>query len=124
MPQKFRLMPVIAAVMIVATGDAVAQGSGTYTFRLTASKSNVGSCKALDASMSRQHTLTVSGDKAVLRSGGGIDDDLKVAGAGVYRTDFRLGRVGLVVVANVAQSPRTLVVTEPREGCKWSGEVP
>ena len=124
MPARFGLMSVIATVAVLLTGNAVAQGPATYTFRLTASKSNVGTCKALDASMSREHTLTVSGDKAVIKSSGGVDDDLKPAGPGVYRTDFRLAGVGLVIVANVAQSPRTLVVTEPREGCKWSGEVP
>lgn len=124
MTARLGLDGVIAVSMILAAGSALAQEPATYAFRLTASKSNVGTCKALDANMSRVHTLTVSGDKAVIASSGGVDDDMKAAGAGIYRTDFRLGRVGLVVVANVAKSPRTLVVTEPREGCRWSGEVP
>lgn len=124
MPVASRLTSAIAMVMALAGGSALAQQPATYSFRLSASSSNLGTCKELDASMSREHTLTVAGDKAVVKSNGGIDDDLKPAGAGLYRTEFRLGRVTLAVVADVSKSPRTLVVTEPREGCRWSGEAP
>jgi hypothetical protein len=102
--------------------DSVAQQTATYAFRLAPNPSNVGTCNRLDASMSREHTLTVTGDKAAVKSAGGINDNLKPDGAGVYRTEFRHAGVTLVVVANTAQSPRTLVVTEPRAGCKWNGE--
>jgi hypothetical protein len=113
-----------AAVLLVVAGDAVAQQPATYTFRLAKSPSNVGVCNGLDSSMGRQHTVTVSGDRAEIRSSGGIDDTLKPGGPGVWKTDFELGRVRLVVVADLSKSPRTLVVTAPRDGCRWSGESP
>ena len=122
MPGKLALSVVAAAVLL--HGGAAGQQSATYTFRLVANPSNLGTCKGLDASMSREHTLTVTGNQAVIKSNGGIDDNLKPAGPGTWRTDFSLARVRLVVVADVSKSPRTLVVTEPREGCRWSGQAP
>ncbi|QQS12054.1 MAG: hypothetical protein IPK81_21435 [Rhodospirillales bacterium] len=113
---------VIAGVLFA--GGAMAQQSGTYTFRLAANPANVGVCNALDAALSREHTVTVAADKAAIKSSGGITDDMKATGAGVYRTEFELGRVRLVVVADTSKTPRTLLVTEPREGCKWSGTTP
>jgi hypothetical protein len=109
---------------LLVGGSAAAQQPATYEFRLAAGSRNVGVCNRLDAAMSRVHTVTVTGDKAVVKSSGGIDDNLKPAGAGIWRTDFELSRVHLVVVADLSKSPRTLVVTEPREGCRWSGETP
>ncbi len=111
----------LAAVLVSFSSEA--QQTATYAFRLAPNSSNVGTCNRLDASMSREHTLTVTGDKAVVKSAGGVNDNLKPDGAGVYRTEFRHAGVTLAVVANVAQSPRTLVVTEPRAGCRWSGEA-
>lgn len=122
MPARSWMFMAIASVLV--GGSAAAQQPATYTFRLAKNASNVGVCNGMDASMSREHTVTVTGDKAVVKSSGGIDDDLKPAGAGIWRTEFELGRVRLVVVANLSTSPRTLVVTEPREGCRWSGQTP
>ena len=93
----------IIVLAIAGAGSALARQPATYTFRLTASPSNVGTCKSLDASRSRPHTLTVTGNAAVVKSNGGIDDDLKLIGPGLYRTDFRLARVALVVVADLVE---------------------
>ena len=112
-----------AIVIVLAGGTASAQ-QPSHVFRLTKSPSNVGACMALDAFMSREHTITVMGDKAVLKFPGGNDEDMKQVSAGTYRTELSLGRVTVEFVADVSRSPKTLVVREPREGCGWTGEAP
>ena len=43
---------------------------------------------------------------------------------GIYSTNFSLGSTTLQVVANASTSPKTLAVTEPRLGCRWSAVAP
>ena len=116
-------LSISAVVVILAGSAAMAQQQG-HVFRLTKNPSNVGVCSALDAAMSREHTVTVMGDKAVLKFPGGNDEDMKQVSAGTYRTELELGRVKVEFVADVSKSPKTLVVREPREGCRWTGEAP
>jgi hypothetical protein len=112
-----------AAVTLLAGGFVAAQ-QPSHTFRLTRSPSNTGVCAGLDAAMSREHTVTVMGDKAVLKFPGGNDEDMKQVSAGTYRTELELARVKVEFVADLSRSPKTLVVREPREGCRWTGEGP
>ncbi|TXL81532.1 hypothetical protein FHP25_03110 [Vineibacter terrae] len=119
MRQTYALLAVAAALL---TGTAAAQQPAT--FRLTKSPSNTGVCNGLDAAMSREHTVTPAGDKAVLKFPGGNDEDMKQVTPGTYRTELELGRVKVEFVADLSKTPKTLVVREPREGCRWTGEAP
>lgn len=112
------------AVLVILTSSSLAAQEPGHVFRLTKSPSNVGTCAALDATMSREHTVTVTGDKAMLKFPGGVDEPMNQVSAGTYRTQLELGRVTVEYVADVSKSPKTLVVREPREGCRWTGEAP
>ncbi len=114
----------IPAIAVILTGGIAAAQQPGHVFRLSKSPSNVGTCAALDAAMSREHTVTVTGDKAVLKFPGGIDEPMTQVTAGTYRAEMELGRVKVEFVADVSKSPKTLVVREPREGCRWTGEAP
>jgi hypothetical protein len=91
------------------------------TFRLEKNERNPGSCMALDATLSRQHTVTIVGDTAVVKSAGGIDDVAKQVSPGVYRTKLSVSGATLDIVFDVSTSPKTLSATEAKLGCKWSG---
>ncbi len=93
-------------------------------FRAVAAKGNPSGCVSLDASLSRLHTITLMGDKAILKSSGGINDTLKQIAPRVYKTTFSLGGVKLDVVADASKAPKTLQVTEASRGCHWNAVAP
>jgi hypothetical protein len=104
-------------------GMLSAQGNAQETpieFRMVAAKNNMSSCKSYDASLSRVHTLTVMGDKAIIKSAGGIDDTMKQTSPKVYKTTANLGGLKFEVVADASKKPGTLEVTKPSDGCRWS----
>jgi hypothetical protein len=113
-----------AALLLGLSGAAALAQTESVDFRLTPSKSNPTSCTTLDASLSRVHTVTLMGEKAHIKSAGGVNDDLKAAGAQVYKTNFSLGGVTLQVTANAGAKPRSLQVVEPKLGCKWDAITP
>lgn len=108
----------IATTSLAAAADAGAQ-QAPIQFRVTPAKGNPTGCTSLDASLSRLHTITLAGERAELKSAGGINDTLKQTAPNVYRTTFRLGGVTLDVVADASTAPRTLSVAEPKRGCRW-----
>jgi hypothetical protein len=93
-------------------------------FRLAPAKSNPVGCTALDADLSRVHTVTKTGDKATIKSAGGIDDTMKQNTPNVYTTVLSLGGTKLDVVADASVTPRTLTVTEAQRGYKWNAIAP
>ena len=113
----------IVALTMAATASAGAQ-QPPIAFRVTPAQGNPTGCTSLDAALSRVHTMTLTDDKAVLKSAGGIDDTLKQTAPGVYKTTFRLGGVTLDVVADASKAPRTLSVVEAKRGCHWNAVAP
>ena len=113
----------IGVLTAILAGTAGAQGA-PIEFRLTADKANPAGCTSLDASLSRVHTVTVTGDKALLKSAGGINDTLKQTSPGIYKTTFSLAGVRLDVVADAAKTPRSLSVVEAQRSCKWNAVAP
>lgn len=105
------------------SAQAVAQGA-PVEFRMVAAQGNPSGCRTLDASMSRVHTVTVTGDKAALKSSGGINDTLKQTQPGIYKTTFSLSGARLEIVANTTVSPKTLEAVEPKIGCHWNAVAP
>lgn len=91
---------------------------------MVAAKGNPSACTTLDASMSRVHSVTVTGDKAALKSSGGINDTLKQTQPKVYKTTFALSGARLEIVADTAATPKTLEAVEPKLGCRWSAVAP
>ena len=85
---------------------------------------NPAGCRRFDAALSRVHTFTGSGATASLTSAGGISTTLSQTEPGIYTTDFSLGGTTLRVVANATSTPKSLNVTEPRLGCRWSAIAP
>jgi len=113
-----------ASLLLALSGPAALAQSESVDFRLVASKSNPMACNNLDASLSRVHTVTLTGEKAHIKSAGGVNDDMKLAAPKVYKTSFSLGGVTLQVTADAGAKPRSLQVAEPKLGCKWDAITP
>jgi hypothetical protein len=122
------LKPFCAAVVAASlaglfSAEAAAQDAAIQ-FRVVATDRNPSACKQFDAALSRVHTFTATGDSASLRSAGGITSNMAQTTPRVYTTNFSLGGTTLNVVADASKSPKTLVVTEPRLGCRWNAVAP
>jgi hypothetical protein len=89
-------------------------------FRMIASKDNPSTCKNYDTSLSRVHALTMMGDRAIIKSSGGIDDTLKQTAPKVYKTTVSMGGVKFEVVVDASKNPLTVEVVKPSDGCRWS----
>jgi hypothetical protein len=109
-----------ASLIGLVVAAAVNAQTAPIEFRVVPAKGNPSGCTNLDASLSRVHTITLMGDKALLKSSGGINDTLKQTSPDIYKTRFSLGGVNLDVVADAGANPRTLQVTEASRGCHWN----
>ena len=111
---------VITAAFLVALSTSLARAQNApIEFRMAAADTNLSGCRTLDAQLSRVHSVTLQGDKALLKLAGGINETLKQTTPAVYTTVFTLSGVRLDVVADASKSPRTLVVLEKNRGCRW-----
>jgi len=106
-----------------ASATSVATPGTAIEFRVVPERNPAG-CTRFDAALSRVHTFRAAGDTASLTSAGGITSNMTQTSPGVYTTDFSMGGTTLRVVANAASSPKSLTVTEPRLGCRWSAVAP
>lgn len=102
---------------------AVAQGA-PIEFRVVATDRNPSSCQQWDAALSRVHTFTQTGNTASIRSAGGVTSNMTLVSPNVFATSFSLGGTTLNVMADAASSPKSLEVTNPRIGCRWSAVTP
>jgi hypothetical protein len=118
------LIGILAALTAAGAAGTASAQNAPIEYRLTADKANPAGCTSLDASLSRVHTVTVTGDKALLKSAGGINDTLKQASPGIYKTTFSLAGVRLDVVADASTPPRSLTVVEAQRSCKWNAVAP
>lgn len=113
----------MAAVLATMALPAGAQ-QGPIEFRMAAAVGNPSNCVRYDSTLSRVHTLTVTGDKAVLKSAGGINETLKRTAPSVYKTTYRLAGMTLDIVADASKSPKSLTMTETNLGCRWAAIAP
>lgn len=118
-----KIVTSVATLAVVLSYPAFAQDK-PIEFRLTAAKSNSVGCTALDPALSRVHTVTRMGDKATIKSAGGVDDNLKQKTSNIYTTTFALSGVRLDMVADASVTPATLTVVEAQRGCKWNATAP
>lgn len=105
--------------MTLLTGVAVAQSA---TFWLAADPGNIQGCIAADPQFTRQHTFTLEDGEATLTAAGGIHTKMKQVRPNVYETDYALGRMHMHIVADLAATPPTLMVSEKSLGCKWTAK--
>ena len=118
------VLAIVAATAATKAGAQTVPASAPIEFRLAGEKSNPMGCTSLDSSLSRVHTVTLMGDKATLKSAGGVNDQLKQTSPGVYKTNLSLGGIRLDVVADASKAPRTLTVAEAQRGCRWIAAAP
>jgi hypothetical protein len=114
-----RLACVTLAVLLPVA--AVAQDAQVQ-FWLKGDPKNIQGCIAADPSFTREHTFLLVNGQAEIKSAGGINIKMKPVRANVYRGDFDLGRMNLDVVADLSATPKTLTVTNPDLGCKWTAQ--
>ncbi len=114
-------IPALAAIMAMVATASFAQQP--MTFRLAAAERNPMSCSQADASMSRPQTVAIAQGVALLTSNGGINDKARLVSPGVYRTRWSSGGITYDIEVNTTTSPATLLVSEPKLGCKWSGKA-
>jgi hypothetical protein len=115
---------ILAGTIVSLLSAAVCAQDKPIEFRLAAAKGNSSACVNLDAALSRVHTITLMGDTAVIKSAGGVNDKMKQTSTNVYKTTFAMGGPKLDVAADASKTPRTLDVTEPALGCRWSAIAP
>lgn len=113
----------LAGILAALALPASAQ-DGPIQFRMAAAVGNPSNCIRYDSSLSRIHTLTVTGDKAVLKSAGGINETLKQTTPKVYKTTSQLAGASLAIVGDASKSPKTLTITETNLGCHWAAIAP
>lgn len=117
------LVAAIAGAMLIA-GVAQGQQAQVYKARLEPDAKNVGMCMELDTALRREHTLNVNGATAMLTGSGGVKATLKQTAAKTYENStVQIGANQFKVVASLAKSPSTLVITDNRLGCRWSGNL-
>jgi hypothetical protein len=115
----FRLLAVAAAAAVVLPVAAMAQ-DGEVKFWMKGDAKNLQGCIAADPQLTREHTFTLKDGKATLKSPGGINTDLKLVKPNVYQETIALGRVNLVVVADLGATPKKLTMTDANMGCSWT----
>ena len=89
------------------------------TFALALQPGSVSGCILGDPSMTRPMTLTVSNDKAVLLTAGGIHYDLTRVAPNVYE-----GGDWAKIRADLSVRPKTLTVRNDDGSCKWAASAP
>jgi hypothetical protein len=115
----FRTILLIGLMPVTLCPPTLAQ-EAPIEFRMVPAAGNMVDCSRLDAPLSRVHTVTPMGDRAHVKSAGGINDTLKQTKPGIFESTVSLGSVTLFVVADAAKTPRTLDVTEKSLGCRWN----
>jgi hypothetical protein len=88
------------------------------TFVLALQPDSVTGCILGDPSMTRPITLTVSNDKAVLLTAGGIHYDLTRVAPNVYE-----GGYWAKIRADLTTRPKTLTVRNDDGSCRWAASA-
>lgn len=114
----------VVAASFAGMISPVSAQNAPIEFRVVAVDRNPSSCQQFDAALSRVHTVTPTGDAAILRTAGGVTSNMKQTTPKVFTTTLGIGGTNFNVVADASKSPKTLAVTEPRIGCRWQAVAP
>ena len=108
-----------------ASAASVAAPGAPIEFRVVRDERNPTGCTRFDAQQSLGHTFRATGNTASVTSANGITRNMTQTSPGVYTADkFTWGSVTFQHVVNAASSPKSLTVTEPTVGCRWSAVAP
>jgi hypothetical protein len=93
--------------------------NSTTVFTLALTPDSVTGCILADPSMTRPITVTVTNDKAVLLTSGGIHYDLTRVAPDVYAQGY-----WVKIEADLASRPKRLTVRNDDGSCKWVATAP
>ena len=110
------------ACVAVAALLPTAVSAQSVNFWLAAQPGNIQGCIAADPQFTREHTFTLKDGQAEITAPGGIKEKMKLVRPNVYETEYQLGRLHLIYVADLSATPPTLNVTEKNLGCKWTAK--
>lgn len=117
-----RLAIAAMAATTLLSGLAFAQQPATYKVRLVADSRNVGLCNEMDTALGREHRLDVTAAGATVTGAGGVKATMKMVSPDIYQNaSLQVGANQFLVVADTAK--KTLVLTDNRLGCRWSGDL-
>ena len=68
----------------------------------------------------REHTFILKDGQASITAPGGINTKLALVRPNVYQEKITQGRLDLVVVADLASTPKKLTATDANMGCGWT----
>ena len=89
-------------------------------FWLKGNPNNITGCIAADPQFTREHTFILKDGQASITSPGGINTKLVMVRPNVYQEKITQGRLDLVVVADLASTPKKLTATDANMGCGWT----
>ena len=89
-------------------------------FWLKGNPNNITGCIVGESQLTREHTFILKGGQASITAPGGINTKLALVRPNVYQETLSLGRLNLLVVADLAATPKSLTVTDANMGCGWS----
>lgn len=108
-----------AAVAVSIPFASMAQDA-EVKFWLKGNPGNITGCIAADSQLTREHTFLLKNGQASVTSPGGINTTLKLVRPNVYRETITQGRLNLVIVADLASTPKKLTATDANMGCGWT----
>lgn len=119
--------PIAAAIVAAAvfsgalalSTSAFAQ-SGEANFWLKGSPNNIQGCVAFDPQFTRKHTFHLVNGQASITSPGGINTKLVLVRPDVYQEQVQQGQLNMIIVADLAATPKTLSIKDSKMGCAWS----
>jgi hypothetical protein len=109
----------LAAVAASLPCASMAQDAEVH-FWLKGNPNNITGCIAADSQLTREHTFILKDGQASVTSPGGINTKLALVRPNVYQETITHGRLNLVIVADLASTPKKLTATDARMGCGWS----
>ena len=89
-------------------------------FWLKGNANNITGCIGFDPQFTREHTFILKNGEASITSPGGINTKMKLVRPNVYQERINQGRLDLVVVADLASTPKKLTATDANMGCGWT----
>lgn len=114
-PRLFALAAVAASIPFAS----MAQDAEVH-FWLKQNPNNISGCIAFDPQFTREHTFILKDGQASITAPGGINTKLALVRPNVYQETLALGRLHVVIVADLASTPKKLTATDANMGCGWT----
>jgi hypothetical protein len=109
----------LAAVAASLPVASMAQDAEVH-FWLKQNPNNITGCIAFDPQFTREHTFILKDGQASITAPGGINTKLALVRPNVYQETLALGRLNVLIVADLASTPKKLTATDSNMGCGWT----